>query len=185
MGLFSRIFGRTDNAKRDAETLYNGLMVQARRPEFYGEGRFPDNYDGRIDVLTLHIAPIYEALRTHGENGQRLSQALFDYMKDDFEIALREEGLSDTGVAKRIKPMIRLFYTRVKDYTDAFEGGRLSDVAERLYAENEDERAISLEDEFKSSLEVYITDLRQTLSDLNLGEIARARFQFPIFGVDK
>jgi len=97
---------------------YAPVMTQSRLAAFYGEGRFPDNYDGRIDVLTLNLCLIMKRLREFGRNGDILSQAIFDTLRDDFEIALREEGLSDKGVAKRIKPMIRLFYDRLKSYDD-------------------------------------------------------------------
>jgi cytochrome b pre-mRNA-processing protein 3 len=179
MGIFSRIFGRSDNAKRDAEVLYRALMRQARNTEFYGEGRFPDNYDGRIDVLTLHVAPVFEALRRFDDNGERLSQAIFDYMKDDFEIALREEGLSDTGVAKRIKPMIRLFYTRVKAYSEAFEGGSVSDVAAALYSGSEETENISLSPQFRERLDTYVAGFRKVLATQALGGIAKTEFKCP------
>ena len=48
----------------------------------------------------------------------RLSQALYDVMIADFDVALREEGLSDTGVARRIKPLAKMFFSRAKAYAD-------------------------------------------------------------------
>ena len=88
---------------------------------FYGYEKANDNYDGRIDILTLHISIVLKSLRRYDVNGKLLSQALFDVMRDDFEIAMREEGLSDTGIKRRIKPMMQLFYTRVKLYVGALE----------------------------------------------------------------
>lgn len=175
MGLFSRIFGGKDNALRDAETIYAKLMVQSRQPDFFGAGRFPDNYDGRIDVLTLHIAIMLEGLNQHSEQGNLLAQALFDYMKDDFEIALREEGLSDTGVAKRIKPMINLFYTRVKEYTESLENNKTSVVANALYEKTDQ----SFEPEFKARIDNYATEFRRNLTGESLGDIAQGRFDLP------
>ncbi len=174
MGLLSRLLGRTDTAKRDARIVYNALMKQSRQPGFYGQGRFPDSYDGRIDVLTLHIAMVLEALRGHGEQGGRLSQALFDEMKDDFEVALREEGISDTGVAKRIKPMIRLFYTRVKDYTEALNGGEVQDVAAGLYNKTD----TPFDDVFKGQVKAYTDAFTADLKPKTLGQIAQADFHF-------
>jgi len=112
MGIFSKLLGRKDPAIEDASRIYSKLMSQSRHPDFYGEGKAPDNYDGRIDVLTLHISAVLETLMKHGQQGERLSQAIFDVMRDDFEVAMREEGLSDTGIKRRIKPMMQLFYTR-------------------------------------------------------------------------
>ena len=120
-GFFKRLFNRKDPAKMDAARIYQAVMVQARQPGFYGPAKAADNYDGRIDVLTLHLSVVLHVLNDFDEQGKRLSQALYETMREDFDIALREEGLSDTGVMKRIKPMIRLFYTRIKSYTDAFD----------------------------------------------------------------
>lgn len=175
MGILSRIFGSKDAALRDAEQVYTKLMALSRQAAFYGAGAYPDNYDGRIDVLTLHMAVTLEALRSHGEQGERLAQALFDYMKDDFEIALREEGLSDTGVAKRIKPMIRLFYTRVKDYTEALRDGNSEEVAVKLYEESDK----LMSKAFKARLKAYVEGFQSTLEPLSLGQIARAGFEAP------
>lgn len=175
MGFMTRLFGRTDTVKRDAALIYTKLMQQSRNPHFYGEERFPDNYDGRIDVLTLHMAVVLEALRSFEEQGQRLSQALFDHMKDDFEIALREEGISDTGVKKRIKPMIRLFYARAKDYTEMLPKEGIKSVAASPYLDTDDE----LSEDFLDYLQIYSVTFRQSLSEKSLGEIASAKFDFP------
>lgn len=184
MSFLSRIFSRRDPVKRDAETIYTRLMEQSRLPVFFGEGRFPDNYDGRIDVLTLHMAFVLETLRRFDSNGAHLSQALFDYMKDDFEIALREQGLSDTGVKKRIKPMISLFYTRVKAYSEGFENNTFSNVASAFHAskpyDNESAKSLTLFDsEFCRTLDQYVTESREEFSSYSLGEIALGKFIFP------
>lgn len=175
MSLFSRLFGGKDNALRDAEVIYSKLMLHSRQPGFYGESRFPDNYDGRIDVLTLHIAIVLERLRAHGEQGNRLAQALFDYMKDDFEVALREQGLSDTGVSKRIKPMIQLFYTRVKDYTQSLAEQNVSGVANDMYEKREQ----SFTKTFQEKVEAYAINLRANLLNKSLGDIAQGSFEIP------
>lgn len=180
MGFFSALFGSKDYAKRDARVVYNALLRQSRQPEFFGKARFPDNYDGRIDVVTLHMALIFDALRRHEEQGARLSQAIFDEMKDDFEVALREEGISDTGVKKRIKPMIRLFYTRVKDYTEALTEDTIGEVAAHLYKEGDSPFTA----EFTNVVSEYSQSLRAELSEKSLGELAQAQIDFPAVGTE-
>ncbi len=176
MGFFSKLLGGKDPAMVDAGRIYSKLMKQARHPTFYGEGKAPDNYDGRIDVLTLHIAVILEALSSHGEQGERLSQAVFDVMRDDFEIAMREEGLSDTGIKRRIKPMMQLFYTRVKSYVEALKSddpeGKLNIAFETgLLADGS--KSIS------GGLSIYVIEFSKALDELTLGQIALADFTMP------
>jgi len=169
-GLLSRLLGRRDAVNEDARRIYLKLMTQSRNPEFFGEGKVADNYDGRIDLLTLHIATVLNALKAHGEQGTRLSQAIYDVMRDDFEIAMREEGISDTGIKRRIKPMMQLFFTRIKTYVEALRNKTdlKSVFTECLLNEGSDS--------FKVQLENHILQFTKDLSEKSLGEIALADF---------
>jgi cytochrome b pre-mRNA-processing protein 3 len=176
MGFLNKLLGRKDAALEDAARIYSKLMRQARRPEFYGENKAPDNYDGRIDVLTLHIAVTLKALQQHGQQGERLSQAIFDVMRDDFEVAMREEGLSDTGIKRRIKPMMQLFYTRVKAYVEALSSENTEKELELAF------NAGLLVDRESSKCERFVSysiDFNDKLQDLSLGQIALAEFDIP------
>jgi len=184
MSFLSKLFRRKDAAAEDARRIYTALMAQSRKPAFYGEVRFADDYDGRIDVLTLHIAAILSNLNRFGENGERLGQALFDEMKDDFEIALREEALSDASVKKRIQPMISLFYDRVKKYAEALNQ---DDSKESIYAtftetlnlgETESSKHDAAES-FVGQISAYLLAFDSNLTELSLGEIAMNGFEFP------
>jgi cytochrome b pre-mRNA-processing protein 3 len=172
MGLFSKLFGGNLASQKDAARIYGAVMKQSRRTEFFGPQRFADNYDGRIDVLTLNLSLIMKRLRDFGENGHLLSQAVYDIMRDDFEISLREEGLSDTGVAKRIKPMIRLFYDRLKAYDAAIGEGQLFSVlSEKMDADSDSD--------FIRLVSLYADDFYKSLKTVTLGDIAQAKFTFP------
>lgn len=187
MGFLSKLLRRGDAARADALRLYSTAMKQARQPEFYGPGRIADNYDGRIDVLTLHLALIIRALNIHGEQGKRLAQAIYEVMRDDWDVALREEGMSDTGVMKRIKPMIRLFYTRLKAYTDGIEACSIetalnSGVLAASMAEGESgadaasSRAEMPNSAFAASLSAYAMQMAENLAGKSLGELALVQF---------
>lgn len=203
MGFFSKIFSRKSAAKIDAQRIYDEMMMRSRQPEFYGEGRVADNYDGRIDVLSLHLSVIIRALNVHGEQGKRLAQALYEVMRDDWDVALREEGMSDTGTMKRIKPMIRLFYTRLKAYTDGINAGDIKDalrqgvlapeslddeegVHEGLEAGLDEEHAKdgalaaeAPDSEFLAPLAAYAMACAAALEGKSLGEIALTEFTLP------
>ena len=188
MGFLNRLFGRDDAATTDARRIYTNLMAQSRSPEFYGEGRFQDSYDGRIDVLTLHIAAILSNLNRYGENGERLGQALFDQMKDDFEIALREEALSDASVKKRITPMISLFYDRVKKYAEALNQSERKPALDAVFSETLSVGGIAPEfgdaaPSFVDTISSYLLAFDERLSTASLGQIALTEFSFPALTV--
>jgi len=175
MGFLSSLFGKEDALTRDARRLYSKLMAQSRSPWFYGPERVADSYDGRIDVLTLHISAILTVLNTHGANGEKLGQALFDEMKDDFEIALREEGLSDASVKKRITPMISLFYVRVRRYSEVLHKDGSKTDLEDVLCESLDPHS----QDFAFELSAYLMAFYDRMKPLSLGQIALADISFP------
>lgn len=176
MGLFDRLMGRDLPERRDARRIYFHLLAQSRDPAFFGAGRFADDYDGRIDVISLHMAVMMERLKGDGKDGSLLKQALFDEMKDDFEVALREEAIGDTGVKKRIKPMIGHFYDRLKAYTEALQ----AESPQKAFA---DALQLSPDPDVPTAFELrvgdYALDWLTLLKDISFKQITAARFQFP------
>ena len=176
MGILRTLLGRKDPVIEDAGRIYRTLMNQARQASFYGESKAPDNYDGRIDVLTLHIAVVLEALSGHGEQGERLSQAIYDVMRDDFEVALREEGLSDTGIKRRIKPMMQLFFTRVKSYVEALKTELPGNVLKQAFDSGLLKGSKS---DYSERLSAYTIEFSGNFGSLSIGQIALVQFDIP------
>lgn len=176
MGLFDRLMGRELPERKDARRIYFRLLEQSRDPVFFGFGKFADDYDGRIDVISLHMAVIMERLRAEGSDGNLLNQALFDEMKDDFEIALREEGISDTGVKKRIKPMIGHFYDRLKAYTEALQSDQPHMGLSESFRFEPDSATSS---PFAAKVAHYAADLLEGLKSNDFKDIRHGRFYFP------
>lgn len=180
MSFLSKLFRREDAAVTDARRIYGVLMSQSRETAFYGPAKFADDYDGRIDVLTLHISAVLSNLNKYGQNGERLGQALFDEMKDDFEIALREEALSDASVKKRIQPMISLFYDRVKKYAEALNQPDPEKSLQYAFSETlSTGEAGGDHSPFVRNIVKYLLSFDGELSNLTLGQIALTDFKFP------
>ncbi len=174
MNLIDRLLGRDINAVQDAERLYMAILSQSRLPEFYGAKKSPDSYDGRVEILSLHMAMVLRALRTHGEQGERLAQALFDAMVDDFDIALREEGLTDKGVARRIKPIVELVYARIKHYDEVVDGDDDLDLIKSAALEQASTN-------FATKLHNYIKEMQENFKEKSLQDLAFAKIAFPKF----
>jgi len=96
-------------------SLYNACVSQARSPVFYRDFMVPDTLDGRFDLLLLHIFMVMQKL----EPAPRIKQQLFDLMFDDMDRSLREMGVGDMSVGKKIRPMISAFYGRGQAYQKA------------------------------------------------------------------
>lgn len=119
--MFSRLFRRSrfDGATHD---LYDALVAQARSPALYTDLGVPDTLDGRFDLVVLHAWLVMRRLRRAGVSGEKPAQTLFDLMFADFDRSLREIGVGDLKVGKRIKQMAQAFYGRARHYDDAVDG---------------------------------------------------------------
>ncbi|HEY1722347.1 MAG TPA: ubiquinol-cytochrome C chaperone family protein [Magnetospirillaceae bacterium] len=113
--MLKRLFGptRTDQV---AATLYEAAVAQARRPEFYLHAAVPDTLDGRFDLLSLHVFLIFYRLRDAGQQAGAVSQALFDHMFTDMDENLREIGVGDLSVGRKVKTMVKALMGRIAAY---------------------------------------------------------------------
>lgn len=108
------------------EAIYGMIVTQAREPIFYRDLGVPDTVNGRFDLLLLHLWLLLRRLRTvQGGTGgaAELSQALFDRFCEDMDDNLREMGVGDQTVPKRMRAFGEAFYGRVQAYDQAMEGG--------------------------------------------------------------
>ncbi|MEN8723132.1 MAG: ubiquinol-cytochrome C chaperone family protein [Alphaproteobacteria bacterium] len=135
---FSRLF----LPKAISEAAHNAYVVLAeysRAPRFYRDLGVADTLDGRFDMMALVIGLAIRRLNQdqtvtgkQSKNRHRLAQELFDYMFDDMDRALREMGVGDLSVGKKIKKMAHAFYGRVDAYGKALDTGDRAALIEAL-----------------------------------------------------
>jgi cytochrome b pre-mRNA-processing protein 3 len=114
-----RRIGRKDRAVSAADRLYEGIVARARTPLFHEKFGVADTIDGRFDLLVLHLALVIERLKNDGKAGAALAVALATLAFAGFEDALRELGVTDLGMSRRIKAMANAFYGRLEAYGSA------------------------------------------------------------------
>lgn len=117
MGLFG-LFKRSNRADQ-AHSLYLAVVDQARKPVFYSRLGVPDSLDGRYELIVIHAALLLRRLRDEGAAGAELGQVMFDVMIDDLDQSLREMGVGDLSVGRRVKAMARAFFGRAAAYESA------------------------------------------------------------------
>ncbi|WP_027529961.1 ubiquinol-cytochrome C chaperone family protein [Bradyrhizobium sp. WSM3983] len=103
------------------ETIYGMIVTQAREPIFYRDLGVPDTVNGRFDLLLLHLWLLLRRLRAATQGGAELSQAVFDRFCEDMDDNLREMGVGDQTVPKRMRAFGEAFYGRVQAYDQAIE----------------------------------------------------------------
>ena len=117
MGL-SGLFKRSKH-RDEAHSLYLAVVEQARKPAFYRHCGVPDTLDGRFELILIHAALLLRRLRDEGATGDALGQVIFDVMIDDMDQSLREMGVGDLGVGRRVKSMAKAYFGRAEAYEAA------------------------------------------------------------------
>ena len=115
-------FFKNKDLSNNVDATYCIIVDQSRNPSFYKELLVPDNIDGRFDVLTLHMFFIFSRLKKEEQKAAQFSQLLFDTMFVDMDQSLREMGVGDLSVGKRVKDMGKALLGRLEVYDRAFEG---------------------------------------------------------------
>jgi cytochrome b pre-mRNA-processing protein 3 len=109
---------RRNRANMDAARLLEAVVAASRRPEFYGPGRVPDTLAGRFDLLTLNAALALVRLKASPE-AARLAQAFTDRLFRHIDSGLREAGVGDLTVPKKMRKLAGEFYGRLEAYAGA------------------------------------------------------------------
>lgn len=138
--IWKRIFGRSDRDEVPF-ALYRALVAQARMPGLYIHAGVPDTLEGRFEMVMLHAFLVLRRLKDAEEPGRALAQRIFDIMFDDMDQTLREIGVGDLSVGKKIKKMASSFYGRMAAYdaglADADEHVLADAIRRNVFAEME------------------------------------------------
>ncbi|MGC6511590.1 MAG: ubiquinol-cytochrome C chaperone family protein [Parvibaculales bacterium] len=139
---------------------YTAIVKQARTPALYGAGMAPDSFDGRFDMMVLHVYLVLKRLKAEGQGRHGAGQVLFDLFFRDMDQAMREMGVGDLGVGKKVKKMAEAFYGRVHAYDTAFvakEAAALHVTLERnLYPDGSEILKPKMA-EYARALDVYLS----------------------------
>lgn len=115
------VFGQKRKIRDAAYILFTRIVEQARQPGFYRNWQVSDTLDGRFDLIIIHISLVVNRLQCRDRNKKYalliryLQEALFDNM----DMSLRELGVGDMSVGKKVKIMAEAYYGRMTAYRKA------------------------------------------------------------------
>lgn len=113
--------------------LYGQAVATARDPAYYAGLGVPDSLMGRFDLINLFVALLIRRLRRDPDpRGPVLAQAVFDAMFADMDVNLREMGVSDLVVGKRVKHLWEAFHGRALAYETALDASDAESLAAAL-----------------------------------------------------
>ncbi|MDE2579336.1 MAG: ubiquinol-cytochrome C chaperone [Hyphomicrobiales bacterium] len=154
--------------------LYENIVQAARRPALY---RPPygvaDTLEGRFDLVVLHAFLVMRRLTEEGDAGRTLAQALSDHMFTSFDRALREMGVGDLAVPKRMAKLGEDYNGRSAAYTRAFAGEEdlAGALARNVLGSGDAERG--------RALAHYAEEARRTLSASSAQTLLKGICVFP------
>lgn len=170
-------FFRRPRYERQAHDLYVSLVRQARSPRFYSELGVPDTPEGRFELIILHTFLIIHRLNQDNRQTGELSQQLFDVLFGDMDSGLREMGVGDVGISKRLKRMVQDFYGRAAAYEEAAKSG--GDELESALGRNIlGDPAPGVPPGSAAALAAYVRKQMARLSGQDLSELLRGKISF-------
>ncbi len=145
------------DTSRKAEELYGSVVTAARQPLFYAALGVPDTPEGRFELVALHLFLALEGLRGKGADAEALVRRTIEAFVIDMDDCMREMGVGDLTVPKKVKRAAAAFYERAASYRHALAQAGLSELSRTLCgyvysgAEEREDDASALADYMQSA----------------------------------
>ncbi|CAN5352048.1 ubiquinol-cytochrome C chaperone family protein [soil metagenome] len=160
--------------------LYTAISAAARRPAFYVEAGVPDSPEGRFELYLIHLVLVVHRLKGEGAQASAVSQAMFDAFLRGLDDGLREMGVGDLSVGKKMRKLGEVIYGRMKAYDEALAmpdpRGELEPLVTRtLFADADGSGA--------AAVAAYVAEASAALDLQPLASLVTGEVSFPAFGV--
>ena len=154
-----------------ARALYATIVNQSREPGFFTSWGIPDTPNGRFEVLALHVM---HRMRDDVDCA-KLARSLSEQAVLDIDRNLREMGIGDLSVGRKVKSLTEGLYGRLAAYADGMErqNGELGEELRRnLFSEGEVQESVVL------AAELYLRRERNSLLGWGTADLLAGRISF-------
>jgi cytochrome b pre-mRNA-processing protein 3 len=154
--------------------VYDAIVAQARQPVLYAGLAVPDTVSGRFDMIVLHVFLVLDRLRQGDVAAREFAQSLTDELFSDMDRSLREMGVGDLSVAKKMRRMAEVFHGRLKAYGGVRTAGAddLAAVLKRNVYAGDDAPGNA------QRLAAYVAALSRALAATAVAELIAGRVDF-------
>ncbi len=126
------LFARLTADRDRGQALFESLVIEARRPHWYVEGKVADTPQGRFDMLATITALAIVRLDQGGPEAQAQSVSVTERFIAALDAELRQLGVSDPSLGKQVRSLVRSLERRVGLWRLAAESGAdWAEAAER------------------------------------------------------
>lgn len=166
-------FGKRESRTAPVDAVFARIAEASRRPALYLQGGIPDSFEGRFESLTLHVFLVLRRLRELPAPADDFAQDLVDANFAYLELGVRNGGVSDIAVPKRMKKIGQMFYGRVQAYEAALVSPEPSALDEAL------RRNATVEAEGAAYLAAYARRIQARLAALDMDGVLNEPEPFP------
>ncbi|MDO1558694.1 ubiquinol-cytochrome C chaperone family protein [Brevundimonas sp. 2R-24] len=153
--------------RQAGDRLYAACVAQARAPALYREMGVPDRIDARFELYLLHVVLVMDRLEREGDRGEDVSRALLGRFVSQLDDALREIGVGDLAVGKKMRKLGEAIHGRWRAYQAALAGE--GDPLETVLSRN----VLGEEQADASALAAYAAAARDRLAAQALDDLLR------------
>jgi cytochrome b pre-mRNA-processing protein 3 len=169
--MLSSLFRGATNRKV-IDRIHGEIVAAARDRALFTDYGIEDTLEGRFEAVVLLSAIVVHKLQALPDPAHEVAQDVTDALFRQFDAALREMGVGDTTVPKRMKTIAEAYLGRVKAYQDAFAKDRLAlapALSRNVYAGKNDGVRLAR----------YVGALSDRLEDLALEDFLNGPIPFP------
>ena len=145
--------------------IYNQIQAQSRDFNLFIKFNISDSFEGRLNFLILHLSLIMYFLNSHGQSGKNKSNKLINIFLFEIDASLREKGLGDKIIEKKVLEVANSLLFKSKIYKIAFNKDKnyLKKVVEKHIYNNS-----KINSKYINMIVVYIKTQKEYLSKVDL-----------------
>lgn len=122
MSLISRILGKRADSRETVRPLWHRVVEIAREKQWYAQCGVADSVPGRFDAVTMVLSLVMLRMERDKETDDTLigpSVRLTELFVDDMDGQLRQSGVGDLVVGKRMGKLMSVLGGRIGAFRDA------------------------------------------------------------------
>ncbi|MEZ5775373.1 MAG: ubiquinol-cytochrome C chaperone family protein [Hyphomicrobiaceae bacterium] len=175
---------RDRSLKPSADQLYGASVAAARDPALFRGLGVADTIEGRFEILIVHLFVVLDRLRAEGEAGAELARALVERFFEALDDTMREMGVGDVTVPKKMHKAAGAFYGRLDAYATAIRAASPEPLADALRRnvygrDRADGPADGQADDRADALACHVRAMAATLATQPLDGLSRGVVVFP------
>ena len=161
---------------RIVDATYAAVIEAARQPVFYRDWGVPDTPLGRYESIGLHMILFLYRTRSAPKPADELAQDVLDEFFKDVDHSIRELGVGDPSVPKRMKKLARMFYGRMGHYWSALDSGDAEALGDAIARNIAPEAPDTID---RAAIAAYMRRAAETLAGIPDEELLAGIVRFP------